>query len=190
MAKDNPAPREAWDALNEGARAGEDMARGHRGHRYFILWGAIWVAMPLIFHYRPPEDWWMVSALAAAGGVISAFIGWREGSRMRSKIDWRFVGAAAALAAFAVLGAMILRPPADAAALYAFICIAFMAGYALAGAWFGYFLYGLGLVLMTVIAVGYFAFHDVFWWWMALGTGVPLILTGLYVRYLWQPRPR
>jgi len=48
------------------------------------------------------------------------------------------------------------------------------------------YLLWLGLVVAALVLVGLFAFPALFWWWIAGFCGGTLILTGVYVRYVWR----
>lgn len=175
-------------AMREADGTGREIAKGFRGHRFMILWGVLWVLMPLSFEFLPQRQWWVCPALAMFGGVASMAIGIWQSRFVRSRPDRHFQAAMIGILAYAALGFIVLLQTApggrlDAKIAYAYGCLSAMAIYVLAGAWFRYFLYWFGLVTMAVTAVGLFAFRDIFWYWMALGTGIPLILAGVYERY-------
>lgn len=175
-------------AMREAGDAGRQIAQGFRGHRFMMLWGVLWVLMPMSFVALPPSQWWVCGALAMFGGLASMAIGIWQSRYVRSRPDRYFLAAMVGILAFAALGFLLLLAAVpggrlDAKVAYAYGCLTAMAVYVLAGAWYRYFLYGFGLVMMAAIAVGFFAFRDQFWFWMAGATGVPLILAGVYERY-------
>ena len=177
---------EASEAIEQGSRAGTRMIRAFRGHQFFLLWGVLWVLMPLTFEYLPPERWWACGALGTLGGVSTGALIWRQSGRFQKRPEPRFYAALCGLAAAGLLGLAILAPAdigeAGAKARYAYVSLLAMACYVLAGAWFRYSLYWFGLAMIAATALGFFVFHRVFWYWMSAATGLPIIILGLVTR--------
>jgi hypothetical protein len=101
-------------------------------------------------------------------------------------VDKRFLGVLAAVVFFAALWPLVLRAPADNQSIFAYIGLVVMLCYIIAGIWFDTYLLWLGLGMAALILVGLLCFSGIFWWWIAVFGGGPLIVTGFYIRYFWR----
>ncbi|TVR53924.1 MAG: hypothetical protein EA425_02665 [Puniceicoccaceae bacterium] len=160
------------------------MAWTIQGNAHLMLWGVLWILMPLGFWLLPVEAYGWVAALPALGAIGSFLIGLRSRSRLQACFPRPFWHSALGLGLFAVAVPLVLRP-VSAEALYAYIALVAMAAYMVLAAWTDDLLFWIGLALTLAIAVGYLAAGAWFWPWMALFTGAPLLATGLYIRLRW-----
>lgn len=185
----NLSPQEAAAALAEvdSARAAMRRAiRDHRGHFHLWIWGLAWVVMPLLAHvYGDPAAKWF-GAVCFVAGLASSAVGFLQGRQIRQEVNYRLIGAIAALIAFAAACLFVLQTHPTLKSLYAYICLIVLQGYVVAGLWTDTYLFWLGLVVAVLVLIGYFFLPDIFWIWMALFGGGSLIATGFYVRYFWR----
>jgi len=188
----NINPAEASAALLEIEKARATMRqviRSHRGHQQLWLWGAMWIAMPLAVQFRGElaMRWFPVACLLA--GIVSFAFGFLQGRRIRTPINFQFLGVLGTIVAFGILFPFILYPhvPHNAAkSLYAYACLVAMQGYVVAGLWTDRYLLWVGLLITVLILAGYFLLPGIFWLWMAGFGGGTLVATGFYIRHSWN----
>jgi hypothetical protein len=183
------SPEEATRALT-AIQASRDAMRSavrtHRGHYHLWMWGLIWIAMAMLAEFRGPAGVRLFPWLSLGGVAGSCVLGFVQGRQIRMPVDKRFLGVLAAVIFFAALWPLVLRAPADNQVIFAYLGLVVMLCYIIAGIWFDTYLLWLGLVMTALILVGLFCFTGIFWWWIAVFGGGPLIATGFYVRYFWQ----
>lgn len=159
--------------------------RAHRGHFHLWIWGAAWIAMPLLVWQGGERAMRHFPWICLVGALLSAGVAWGQSRQVKIPINARFVCALLAVIAFGVLFPLVLGVR-DARALFAYICLLAMQAYVVAGLWTDTYLLWLGLVVCGFILLGYFVFPEMFWPWMAACGGGSLILTGFYVRHFWR----
>jgi hypothetical protein len=163
----------ALAAIQASREAMRSAVRAHRGHYHLWLWGLIWIAMAMLAEFRGPAGVRLFPWLSLGGVAGSFVLGFIQGML-------------AAVIFFAALWPLVLRAPADNQTIFAYLGLVVMLCYIIAGIWFDTYLLWLGLVMTALILVGLFCFTGLFWWWIAVFGGGPLIATGFYVRYFWQ----
>jgi len=175
----------ALAAIETSRQAMRSAVRANRGHLHLWLWGAIWIAMALLAQVRGEPGMRLFPWICLAGVLVSVAIGSLQARRIRSApVDRRFLGVLAAVVLFgAVVPAVLLHGPVDGKALFAYCGLVCMLCYVIAGIWFDTHLLWLGTVMAVLILVGLFVFPTIFWWWIAVFSGGPLIATGFYIRY-------
>lgn len=183
------SPHEAAAALAEVDRARSAMRRAirdHRGHFHLWIWGLAWVVMPLMAQVYGDlaARWFWVPCVVA--GVASASVGLVQRQQVRERMNLRFLGAMAALIAFAVIFLFVLQPQLSIKSLYTYECLVVLQAYVIAGLWTDTYLLWLGIAVTALVLVGFFFLPGIFWLWMALFGGGSLIATGFYVRYFWR----
>jgi hypothetical protein len=176
----------ALAAIQASREAMRSAVRAHRGHYHLWLWGLIWIAMAMLAEFRGPAGVRLFPWLSLGGVAGSFVLGFIQGSQIRMPVDKRFLGVLAAVIFFAALWPLVLRAPADNQTIFAYLGLVVMLCYIIAGIWFDTYLLWLGLVMTALILVGLFCFTGLFWWWIAVFGGGPLIATGFYVRYFWH----
>lgn len=188
----NLSPGEAERALREvdDSRAAMRRAiRAHRGHLYLWLWGAVWIAMALLVHFRGPRGFAFFPWLIFPAILLSFAIGAFQSRQIRAPLDKRFLAALASTLAFGFLWPIVLGgfglPPNDMRG-FAFVCLLVMQIYVLAGIWFDNYLLVIGLLVSALILIGLFLFPGIFWIWFAVCCGGPIFLSGFLVRYGWR----
>ncbi len=145
--------------------------------------------MSLSVHFRGKEGMRSFPFLVLAGMILSTAIGSYQARQIRTPFDKRFFAALCCLLVFASLWPFLFGgfhgPQADIRS-FAFFSLVVMQVYVLAGIWFDNYLLIVGLVVSVLILVGVFVFPEIFWLWFALCCGVPIVLSGFVVRYLWR----
>jgi len=172
-------------AIDASRAAMRSALRANRGHYQLWLWGLIWIAMALLAEFRGEAGVRLFPWLVLAGFPISILIGATQARRIRSSpVDKRFLGVLAAVILFGlVVPFVLLRGPVSSQALFAYCGLVTMLCYVIAGIWFDTHLLWLGTAMAALILIGLFVFPAIFWWWIAIFGGGPLIATGFYVRY-------
>ncbi len=176
----------ALAAIRTSRDAMRSVIRAHRGHYHLWLWGLIWIAMAMLAEYRGLAGIRLYPWLSLAGLAGSFVLGFLQGRQIRMPVDKRFLAVLAAVVLFAATWPLVLRAPADSQTIFAYIGLVVMLCYVIAGIWFDSYLLWLGLVMSALILVGLFYFSGIFWWWIAVFGGGPLIATGFYVRDFWR----
>jgi hypothetical protein len=176
----------ALAAIQTSRDAMRSAIRAHRGHYHLWLWGLVWIAMAMLAEYRGPAGVRLFPWLSLAGIAGSSVLGFLQGRQIRMPVDKRFLGVLAAVVLFAALWPLVLRAPVNDQVIFAYLGLVAMLCYVIAGIWFDSYLLWLGLVVAALILVGLFCFAGIFWWWIAVFGGGPLIVTGFYIRYFWR----
>ena len=163
--------------------------RAHRGHFYLWVWGAVWIAMALLVHFRGQRGFAFFPWLIFPAVLLSAAVGIFQSRQIRTPLDKRFLGALASVLAFGFLWPVVLggfgHPPNDIRS-FAFVCLLVMQIYVLAGIWFDNYLLIIGLLVSALIVIGLCFFPGIFWIWFAIFCGGPIFLSGFLVRYGWR----
>jgi hypothetical protein len=160
--------------------------RAHRGHYHLWIWGAAWVAMPLLAHFKGDYASHHFGWICLVGGVASAWVGFTQSAQIRMPSNLRFLGVLGALLAFGALFPFVLHARPEPKMLYAYTCLIAMQAYVIAGVWTDSYLLWLGVFVTGLVLVGFFFFPGIFWLWMAVFGGGSLIATGFYVRHFWR----
>ncbi len=178
----------ALAAVDASRAAMRSAVRANRGHWHLWLWGLIWIAMAMLAEFRGEAGVRLFPWIVLAGFPISFVIGATQSRRIRSSpVDKRFLGVLAAVVLFGIAAPFVLlRGPVSSEALFAYCGLVTMLGYVIAGIWFDVYLLWLGVAMAALILVGLFFFPAIFWWWIAVFSGGPLLAAGFYVRY-WIP---
>jgi hypothetical protein len=188
----NISPAEADRALREVADSRAAMRRAiraHRGHAYLWIWGAAWIAMPLLVHFFGRRGFAFFPFVIFPAAFLSLAIGVLQSRQIRAPLDKRFLGAIATILGFGILWPFVLGGAGyspDESRNFAFICLLIMQVYVLAGIWFDNYLLFIGLLVSALILIGLFCFADIFWLWFAVLCGGPVFLSGFVVRYAWR----
>ncbi len=175
-------------AIDASRAAMRSAVRANRGHWHLWLWGLIWIAMAMLAEFRGEAGSRLFPWLVLPGVLVSFMIGASQARRIRAvTIDRRFVGVLAAVILFGIAAPLVLlRGPVSGQALFAYCGLVAMLCYVVAGIWFDVYLLWLGVAMAALILVGLFVFPAIFWWWIAVFGGGPLLAAGFYVRY-WVP---
>jgi len=129
----------------------------------------------------------IVNWLCGGGVIASVVIGMRQGRRVRSPIDKRFIGAVVTLLLFSyIVWPSLLGVPDDLKVLLAYSAIIFMQIYILGGLWFDNCLLWTGILITVFLLASLWLFHPLFYILFAIFGGGTLIATGFYMRFLWR----
>jgi hypothetical protein len=183
------SPEEAAAALAEIERTRTTMrqaVRAHRGHYHLWIWGAAWIAMPLLAHFRGDDAARSFPLVCLAGAIASVVTGVTQTRQIRAKVNPRFFMMLVALVGFAAIFPFVLQVRAEVKSLYAYLSLVSMQGYVIAGLWTDTYLLWIGLLVSALLLVGIFVFPSLFWLWMAVFGGGTLVATGFYVRHSWH----
>ena len=183
------SPQEASALLAEIETARSTMRRAireHRGHYHLWIWGTAWIAMPLTAYFGGDGAARYFPWICLFGGVLSAIVGFAQSRQVRRPGNGRFVAVMVTVWIFAAIFPFVLRPAFEPRALYAYCCLVAMQTYVIAGLWTDTYLLWVGLAVTLLVLAGTFLFPTVFWLWMAIFGGGPLVLTGFYVRHFWR----
>ena len=156
---------------------------GRASAPYLIMWGIVWAIGYGVTASMPQLSWIWLTLIA--GGIIGSIVlsvlqsrAYRRGG----EFGWRYFGSFATIAVFLSVLATIM-PPLDnnqVSALFPLIVGLF---YSFIGIWTkGWHMLPLGLALIGLTALGYFAMPQQFLYWMAAVGGGGLILGGLWMR--------
>lgn len=156
------------------------------GAYYLILWGAIWflgnLASQFLSGAQAGKVWIILDML---GILVSFWIGYRRGSRIRSPLGNRI---GLMWLAILVYGALILwiSSPQSGNQANLLISVVVMLGYVLSGLWLGRLISGVGILITLVALLGYLAFPAYFSLWMAVFGGGVLLGSGLMILRRWS----
>jgi hypothetical protein len=155
---------------------------------YMILWGGVWFLGFLGSHFVGGKGaGWLWLGLSLVGAGLSAYIGFRSGTQVRSPGSARISLGALASIGFCLLWLWILQPASEAQASLFIVTFA-MFGYVLLGLWVERTATFVGLLVTALALLGYFLFRPFFNLWMAFLGGGTLMVSGLYTRRSWGRR--
>jgi hypothetical protein len=183
------SPQDAATALAEvdlARTAMRHVIREHRGHYYLWIWGATWIAMPLTAYFAGDGAVRYFALICLPGILASVAVSLVQRRQISSPDSFRPFGVMAGILLFAVIFPFVLHGRPDPRAYYAYACLACMQAYVVMGLWVDRYLLWLGLFVAAMILVGFFLLPGIFWLWMALFAGGPLVLTGFYIRHCWR----
>jgi hypothetical protein len=177
---------QALAAIETSRDAMRSAIRAYRGHCHLWLWGFIWIAMAMLAEFLGHAGIRLFPWIALAGVAGSFGLGWFQSGKIRAQVDKRFLGVLGAVILFAAICPAILRPSPSNEAVFAYIGLVAMLCYVIAGIWFDTYLLWLGSGMGVLILLGLFLLPGIFWWWIAIFGGGPLIAAGFYVRFCWR----
>jgi hypothetical protein len=176
---------EAQSALKDIEKTENRTAASQHGRTsapYLIMWGVIWSIGYSVTAATPQLSWIWLTLIV--GGIIGSVILGMLQSRTygRGEFGWRYFGSFVLIGVFfAVLGSIM--SPLDYNQLSAFFPLVIGLFYSFIGIWTkGWRMLPLGLALIGLTALGYFAMPQQFLYWMAAVGGGGLILGGLWMR--------
>ena len=181
--------RDAAAALAEIDQARTAMRRAirtHRGHYYLWIWGVTWIAMSLTAYFLGDSAARYFALICVPGVLASVAVGRFQRRQVAIPGSPRVLGVIGALLVFGALFPFVLHGPSDSRAYFAYSCLICMQAYVVIGLWTDTYLLWLGLVVAGLIMIGFFLPPGIFWLWMAVCAGGPLMLTGFYVRHFWH----
>ena len=180
------SPAEAQSALKDIEKTENRTAASQHARAsapYLIMWGIIW-AIGYTFTALAPQLSWIWAALIAGGIIGSMILSWRQSRAMAQgrEFGWRYFASFGALGAFLFVLLSIVQP-LDYNQVSAVFPLVIGIFYCFIGIWTkGWRMLPLGLALLGLTALGYFAFHPYFIYWMAGVGGGGLIVGGLWLR--------
>ena len=159
---------------------------------YFLIWGVVYILVPLIILFFPHQAPWAANMLVPLGAIATGILGSRSPiqSELGSRI-WIFWVVAFAFAPIwvIILGGNKfpdLSISVDGRQTWAFGVTIAMMVYILMGLVFrSRLLIGLGIGITALTLAAFFIAweHTAFWTWMAVFTGGPLLVSGLLCRF-------
>jgi len=153
---------------------------------HMILWGVIWFFGYLGSHFLDGETsgriWFL---MAIGGGVVSGFMGYRFGSRVRIQGSERIWQIWFFLFLYVFLWTWISWP-LEVRQISMLIVLYTMFVYVLLGLWIGRFISAVGLAVTALGLIGYWLLPDFFYLWMAFLGGGTLFGSGVYVLRAWK----
>ena len=153
---------------------------------HMILWGAIWFFGYLGNHFLDVESAgriWMF--LGIGGSIVSGFMGYRLGSRVRmpgNKRIW-YLWLLSLLYIFLWIW---ISWPLETKQISLLIALFFMFAYVLLGLWLERILTWIGLLVTAFALIGYWLLPDIFYLWMAFLAGGTLFGSGIYILRTWK----
>jgi hypothetical protein len=150
---------------------------------YFMLWGGIWLVADIATQFAP-RAWLIWPVLSLAGVVIATALGvaqqkGRAGSRVIER--WRPLATWLTVIAFIVTLGFVLRPWSWRQG-HSVFGLVFGFIYLVTGFWIGRRLVILGVALIALTLLGYYAVHAWYPLFMGVVGGGALILGGLWLR--------
>ena len=150
---------------------------------YMIVWGLVWLFANAVSDLLPSQADLAWLAGVVIGSIASFWLGIRTArvdDESRSE-GWRW-----GLTFMLILGFFVavfsVLPPSSGAQTNAFISLFWAFLYMVAGAWSGWKIFAVGLVVAAATLFGYFALESHYALWMALVGGGALLAGGLWLR--------
>ncbi|MEM8954615.1 MAG: hypothetical protein AAGD22_10730 [Verrucomicrobiota bacterium] len=161
---------------------------------YFLIWGLVYVLVPLVVLYFHSQAGWLANGLVAVGVVATLVVGFR--SPVRSRLGFRLGIFWWVAFSFAVVWVIILggedfprlSVQVEGRQTWGFGVTVAMMVFVLMGLVSRYpMLVVLGLGITVLVVTGYFVAWDwwSFWPWMAACSGGPLLAAGVWCK-LWN----
>jgi hypothetical protein len=180
------SPAEAQSALKDIEKTENRTAASQHARAsapYLVMWGVIWAIGYTVSAYTPQLSWiWLTLIVGGiVGSVILGMMQARTFGRGR-EYSWRYFGSFGAIGVFLFVLLSIMQPVDynQVSAIFPLIIGLF---YAFIGIWTkGWRMLPLGLALIGLTALGFFALPQHFLYWMAGVGGGGLILGGLWLR--------
>jgi len=164
-----------------------------------ILWGGIWLVADVTTQFYPHALNWLWLALDGLGIAGTWWFSARARVQVRRTGLWKVGVFWFALLAYAMLWMYLLLPEAwgnighgwrDFEPMYrrmtTYFHLVCMFGYVVFGLWFGRFFLALGLVVTTLILVGYYCGFPYYYIWLGVAGGGSLIVAGAFIRKFWK----
>jgi hypothetical protein len=156
---------------------------------FLIIWGMIWLLgfMGSQFLSQDIAGYaWM--GLDILGGILSAVVGIRMGSGVRSSSSTstgKRIGIFWMLLIFYVVATVAVSWPASGKQMSMYIILFVMVGWLAMGLLLSFTSIWPGLVITALALIGYFLLPGIFYLWMAILGGGGMIAFGLYIRSKW-----
>jgi hypothetical protein len=159
---------------------------------YFLIWGVIYILVPLLVLFAPHQAPWAANMLIVIGAISTGVLGSR--SPVRSELGDRIWTFWVVAFAFAPIWIIILGGnkfpdlsiSLDSRQVWAFGVTIAMLVYVLMGLVFkSKLLIGLGFGITALTLAAFFVAWEptAFWTWMAVFTGGPLFIAGVLCRF-------
>jgi len=153
---------------------------------HLILWGIIWFIGFLASHFIHNHiDGWIWIGLVGVGTLISAYIGFRFGEKVRIPGNKHFFIIPAALIIYCLLLIWVAKPTSEQQAS-TIIVVFLMFGYVIMGVLIEKAALWVGLITTALALIGYFLFPAYYNLWMAFLAGGTLTVSGLYIQRRWR----
>jgi len=158
-------------------------------HISLIITGIVWLIGFTCTQFLSPDIvpyiWIGISILGSALGTV---LGVRRGKRVRSPSvgpTAKRIGTVWLLLAVYCLAAIAVTWPLDGMQLTILIFLFVMVGWLAMGLLLSFISVWPGLVIITLVLIGYFLVPGYFYLWIAILGGGGMIALGLYIRYRW-----
>lgn len=180
ISKDDAA--RALGAIDQArGRLRETTAYGHASP-FLIVWGLVWLGADLLTQFAPGFGMaW--PACVAAGVVASVAIGMRMGAKGGGGMGWR-TGATWAVVMAMVVSIFLVIPVTSAREVHSVFGLVFGFAYVIIGLWMGWRMAALGVALVGLTLVGFYAVRGGYALYMGVVAGGALILGGVWLRRL------
>src|SRR5262245_38112570 len=99
----------ALTAVDDARAAMRRAIRAHRGHGHLWIWGAAWVAMPLVAHFGGDEAARHFPWICLAAGIASTLLGFAQSRQIRAPFNGRFLAVVGAIVGFAAVFPFVLH---------------------------------------------------------------------------------
>ncbi len=166
--------------METAQRRSSVLARYSAGGPILMIWGVEWFICNLVSQYGgSAANWiWPVATVVTIGLTF-----WMSRGRgaVPARKSWKAFGTSAAIAGF-FFGLFTVLKLTDMHAVNAVISLAVAGAYVVVGIWTGARYAWLGAALFLAIMLGWIAFPQVFYLWMALVGGGALFLGGFWLR--------
>ncbi|MFI4933827.1 MAG: hypothetical protein ACHP7N_04360 [Caulobacterales bacterium] len=150
---------------------------------FFIIWGVVWLVADTAWQFAP-RLYFIWPPAALIGAVACTVVGFTQPPKdyaSRSPSRWRSFATAIALALFLVALFCVITP-ATMRQMHSAIGLLVGFSYIIGGLWVGGRILALGLVMVALTLIGYFALTTWYPLFMAVVGGGALLLGGFWLR--------
>jgi hypothetical protein len=180
------SPAEAQSALKDIERTENRTAASQHARAtapYLIMWGVIWAIGYTASAAAPQLSWvWLVLIVAGIAGSVLLSLNQDRALGRGRESSLRYFTSFGVIGIF-ITALMSIMQPLDVRQVSAVFPLIIGVFYAFIGLWTkGWRMLPLGLALIALTTLGYFALPDYFVYWMAGVGGGGLILGGLWLR--------
>lgn len=158
-----------------------------------MVWGLVWMTCFALNHFHPLQYRW-IWGLGNATGILATLVAVKGAGPAvtgpsERRMTWKFLWLWISLIVFlnTSIAIMSAELPGPGQKIAAFVALGIMFVYIIIGLMLDAgFMIGLGLSVMVLTIIGFFALHGYFYLWMSGTSGLAMFLSGIYVHRRWR----